>query len=69
MEQEGISIESAIEMDEDEIVDMLGVDLWTASSGISELKTWVDYCLKMMRDANIFPNESGQAKRQLRSIS
>lgn len=69
MEQEGISIEAAIDMDEDEIVDMLGVDLWTASSGISELKTWVDYCLKMMRDANIFPNESAQAKRQLRSIS
>lgn len=68
MEQEGVSIEAALEMNEDQVVDMLGVDLWTASSGLSELKTWVDYCLKMMRDVGVYPGDANAAKRQLRSV-
>ena len=68
MEQEGVSIEAALEMNEDQVVDMLGVDLWTASSGLSELKTWVDYCLKMMRDVGVYPGDSSQMKRQLRTV-
>lgn len=68
MEQEGVSIEAALELNEDQIVDMLGVDLWTASSGLSELKTWVDFCLKMLREVNVYPSDSNLAKRQLRSV-
>ncbi len=40
MERFGVSIESALEMSEDEISEQLDVDIWTASAGLAELKAW-----------------------------
>lgn len=57
MEKEGISIERLLEMEEDEIVEKLGVDLWTAAAGLSELRTWFDFNVRMLRDAGIFQIE------------
>ena len=55
MEAKGVSIESALEFDEDQAVSVLDVDIWTASSGLTELRDWVDKCVLMLRGLEIFP--------------
>ncbi len=64
IEKEGVSIERVLEMDEDEVVETLGVDLWTAAAGLSELRTWFDFNVRMLRDAGLFANESPKAARR-----
>lgn len=54
MEKNSVSIEQALAMEEDEAVDTLGVDLWTAASGLAELRTWVDFNIRTLRDAGAF---------------
>ena len=60
MESNGMSIERALEMDEDQLCQELDIDLWTASAGLSELKTWFDYNVRMLRDANVLTMDGPQ---------
>jgi hypothetical protein len=64
MEKEGVSVERLLEMDEDEIVEKLGVDLWTAAAGLAELRTWFDFNVRMLRDAGIFQIEGPRQARK-----
>ena len=58
LEKAGMSIETALERDEDELVEQLGVDLWTASAGLNELRTWFDYNVRQFRDAGLFQGDA-----------
>jgi len=40
MEQRYVSLEAALEMPEDKIVDSLGVDMWSVYSGMDDLRSW-----------------------------
>jgi hypothetical protein len=51
MEQLGVSIERVLEMNEDEIGETLNVDVWTASAGLAELRSWFDASLQNFRNA------------------
>jgi hypothetical protein len=63
MEKRGLSIERVLEMEEDEAVEKLNVDLWTAASGLSELQTWFDFNSRTLRDAGIFPIDGAKVTR------
>ena len=42
MERFGVSVERALDMSEDEISQALDVDIWTASAGLAELRSWFE---------------------------
>lgn len=63
MEKEGVSIERALAMDEDELVEILGVDLWVSVSGATELKEWFDGVSSEFRDAGVFSSSSSRASQ------
>lgn len=45
VERVGVSLESVIGKEEDELMDLLDVDLWTAAAGLAEIRAWVDHCV------------------------
>lgn len=53
MERAGVSMERALDLDEDEAVQLLDVDLWTAASGLVELRSWFDSCSAMLREVEV----------------
>jgi hypothetical protein len=63
MEKTGISIERVMEMEEEEAVEKLNVDLWTAASGLRELQTWFDFNSRTLRDAGVFHMEGSKVTR------
>lgn len=56
MERFGVSIESAMEMSEDEVSEALDVDVWTASAGLAELKAWFETAQAEFKAAGLFGN-------------
>jgi hypothetical protein len=57
MEREGVSIERALAMSEDEISEAVDVDIWTASAGLAELKSWFDASFAEFKAAGVFGKE------------
>jgi hypothetical protein len=57
MERFGVSIERALDMSEDEISQALDVDIWTASAGLAELKSWFDAAFAEFKSVGVFSNE------------
>jgi hypothetical protein len=57
MERNGLSIERALEMSEDEISQALGVDIWTASAGHAELKSWFENAFSQFKAVGVFGKE------------
>ncbi len=55
MEQFGVSIDRVLAMTEDEICETLEVDVWTASAGLEELKSWFETSLQNFRTAGAIP--------------
>ena len=55
MEGKGVSVEHVLEMDEDQAVAALDVDIWTASAGLAEMRSWFDTFLMTIRSADVLP--------------
>jgi hypothetical protein len=53
VERVGVSLESIVSKDEDELIDLLDVDLWTAASGLAEVRAWVDHCVHVIHQHEI----------------
>ena len=49
LERSGVSIETVLDSDEDALTTLLGVDLWTASSGLAEIRTWFDFVNQQLK--------------------
>ena len=56
MERFGISVERALDMSEDEISQALDVDIWTASAGLAELKSWFEAARAEFKSVGVFSN-------------
>ncbi|GGH32715.1 hypothetical protein GCM10007036_44820 [Alsobacter metallidurans] len=54
IERNGVSLEAVLEADEDQLMDMLDVDLWTASSGLAEVRSWFDFVFRTLKEADVF---------------
>ncbi|PSC05866.1 hypothetical protein SLNSH_05645 [Alsobacter soli] len=54
IERKGASLEAVLGADEEELMAMLDVDLWTASSGLAEVKSWFEFTLKSFKDLDVF---------------
>jgi hypothetical protein len=54
IERRGVSLETILEADEDTAMQLLDVDLWTASSGLAEARVWFDHVSRLLRDAEVF---------------
>ena len=57
MEQTGTSLERALQCDEDNLVELLKVDLWTAASGLAELRSWYEFSIKQLRENGVAVRE------------
>ena len=57
MERFGVSVERALDMSEDEISQALDVDIWTASAGLAELKSWFDASHAEFKSAGVLSAE------------
>jgi hypothetical protein len=57
MERFGVSIERALDMSEDEVSQAMDVDIWTASAGLAELKTWYDAAFAEFKSVGVFSND------------
>ncbi len=57
MERFGVSIERALDMSEDEVSQALDVDIWTASAGLAELKTWYDAAYAEFKSVGVFSSD------------
>lgn len=55
MEAKGRSLEDVLEFDEDQAVNALDVDIWTASAGLAEVRSWFDHMTKIVRAAEVLP--------------
>ena len=55
METKGLSIEHVLGMDEDQAVAGLDVDIWTASAGLAELRSWFDNFISTIRSSDVLP--------------
>lgn len=54
MERNGVSLERVLELEEEQAVELLDIDLWTASAGLAELRAWFDFVVQMLRDKDVF---------------
>jgi hypothetical protein len=57
MERFGVSVERALDMNEDEISQALDVDIWTASAGLAELQAWFDASQAEFKSAGLFSSD------------
>ena len=55
MEAKGVSIEHVLEMDEEQAVAALDVDIWTASGGLAEMRSWFDNFILTIRGSDVLP--------------
>lgn len=63
METRGVSIETALAYSEERAMTELGCDIWNASSGLGELRNWVDGMMARLSEARIITRESAVARR------
>jgi hypothetical protein len=54
MEARGMSIESALELSLNDLMERLGVDLWTAAAGAAELGNWVEASVAAINELDLF---------------
>ena len=40
---------------------LLDVDLWTASAGLAEIRAWVDNCMRVIRELDLFDRKEARA--------
>lgn len=62
VERKGISLERVLGMDEEEAMQALDIDLWTASAGLAELRSWFEFVLRNFRQADVF------SRREIRAV-
>jgi hypothetical protein len=63
MEARGVSIETALAYSEERAMSELGCDIWSASSGIAELRSWVEDMMARLAEARIITRDSAVARR------
>lgn len=61
IERHGVSLETIIASDEDRLMTLLDVDLWTASAGLAEIRAWVDNCMRVIRELDLFDRKEARA--------
>ena len=61
IERHGVSLETVIASDEDRLMSLLDVDLWTASAGLAEIRAWVDNCMRVIRELDLFDRKEARA--------
>lgn len=62
IERQGVSLETVLNSDEERLMSLLDVDLWTASAGLAEVRAWVDHSLRTLRELDLF------GRKQERSV-
>ena len=53
IERVGVSLDEILDKNEEELMAVLDVDLWTAASGMAEIRAWVDHCVRIIRESNL----------------
>ena len=48
-----MSLDEILDKNEEELMAVLDVDLWTAASGMAEIRAWVDHCVRIIRESNL----------------
>lgn len=54
IERQGVSLETVLSSDEDQLMSLLEVDLWTASAGLAEIRAWIEHSLRTLRELDLF---------------
>lgn len=65
IERHGVSLDQVANADEDELMKILDVDLWTASAGRAEIRAWIDNCMRMIRDLEVFDHDRGDRPERI----
>lgn len=63
LERHGVSIETALAFDEEQAMKELGLDIWSASSGLYELQTWSEAMMKQLQDTRLLERDEALARR------